>query len=55
MELGHPLHAFDFSLLRGGRIVVRRAGEGETFTTLDSQPRQLAAERLDYLRWRRGR
>jgi phenylalanyl-tRNA synthetase beta chain len=41
MELGHPLHAFDFSLLRGGRIVVKRAGETEVFTTLDSQPRQL--------------
>lgn len=41
MELGHPLHAFDFSLLRGGRIVVRRAGEGEIFTTLDGQQRTL--------------
>jgi phenylalanyl-tRNA synthetase beta chain len=41
MELGHPLHAFDFSLLRGGRIVVRRASDHEMFTTLDSQERQL--------------
>ncbi len=41
VELGHPLHAFDFRLLRGGRIVVRRAGDKEIFTTLDSQPRQL--------------
>ncbi len=41
MELGHPLHAFDFSLLREGRIVVRRASEGEVFTTLDSQQRPL--------------
>lgn len=40
-ELGHPLHAFDFRLLRGGRIVVRRAGAGERFTTLDSQQRTL--------------
>jgi phenylalanyl-tRNA synthetase beta chain len=46
MELGHPLHAFDFDLLRGGRIVVRRAGEGEVFTTLDSQQRQLSAADL---------
>lgn len=46
MELGHPLHAFDFSLLRGGRIVVRRAGEGEVFTTLDSQQRQLKTSDL---------
>ncbi|KIH77398.1 phenylalanyl-tRNA synthetase beta subunit [Geoalkalibacter ferrihydriticus] len=41
MELGHPLHAFDFSLLRGGRILVRRAGDGEKFMTLDSQERTL--------------
>lgn len=41
MELGHPLHAFDFNLLRGGRIIVRAAVEGESFATLDSQMRQL--------------
>lgn len=41
MELGHPLHAFDFKLLRGGRIVVKRAGENEKFVTLDSQERTL--------------
>jgi len=41
MELGHPLHAFDFSLLRGGCIVVKRAGKGEMFTTLDGQSRLL--------------
>ncbi len=43
MELGQPLHAFDFNLLRGRRIVVKRAEEGEVFTTLDGQQRQLAA------------
>ncbi|PLX92894.1 MAG: phenylalanine--tRNA ligase subunit beta [Desulfuromonas sp.] len=41
MELGHPLHAFDFNLLRGKKIVVRRAQDGDVFTTLDSQERQL--------------
>jgi phenylalanyl-tRNA synthetase beta chain len=41
MELGHPLHAFDFRLLRGGRIIVKRAGKGEAFTTLDGQSRPL--------------
>lgn len=46
MELGHPLHAFDFQRLRGGRIVVRCAAEGEKFTTLDSQVRTLAATDL---------
>ena len=41
MELGHPLHAFDFNLLRGKKIVVKRAEEGCEFTTLDEQSRQL--------------
>jgi phenylalanyl-tRNA synthetase beta chain len=35
LALGNPLHAFDFDLLRGGRIVVRRAARGEQMTTLD--------------------
>jgi phenylalanyl-tRNA synthetase beta chain len=41
MEYGHPLHAFDFDRLAEGRIVVRRAGEGELFRTLDGQERTL--------------
>lgn len=43
MELGHPLHAFDYRQVAGGRIVVRKAEEGERFTTLDGQERILAA------------
>ena len=39
MEYGQPLHAFDFRMLEEGRIVVRRAGEGESFTTLDGVTR----------------
>jgi phenylalanyl-tRNA synthetase beta chain len=46
MELGHPLHAFDFNLLRGRRIVVKRASEGTEFSTLDSQKRLLGREDL---------
>lgn len=46
MEYGHPLHAFDFRQLAGGRIVVKRAGEGEKFTTLDGQERLLTAADL---------
>jgi phenylalanyl-tRNA synthetase beta chain len=38
---GSPLHAFDRALLAGGRIVVRRAHEGETLRTLDGTLRQL--------------
>ena len=37
MEYGHPLHAFDFDRLAGGKIIVRRALDGERFTTLDGQ------------------
>ncbi len=46
MELGHPLHAFDFNVLREHRIVVRRAKDGDTFTTLDGQVRNLLASDL---------
>lgn len=46
MEYGHPLHAFDHSLLTGGTIIVRRASEGEPFQTLDGQERILASSDL---------
>jgi phenylalanyl-tRNA synthetase beta chain len=41
LALGNPLHAFDFDTLGGGKIVVRRARQGEEFTTLDGTPRKL--------------
>ena len=41
MELGQPLHAFDFDRLRERRIVVRKAEPGERFTTLDGAERDL--------------
>jgi len=46
MELGQPLHAFDFNLLRGRRILVRRAQDGDQFTTLDGQIRTLMGSDL---------
>lgn len=46
LEFGHPLHAFDFSHLSGGSIIVRRASEGERFTTLDGQERVLKSSDL---------
>ena len=46
MEYGQPLHAFDFELLEEGRIVVRRAKEGEEFVTLDEVKRTLDREML---------
>jgi len=46
LEYGHPLHAFDFRQLAGGKIIVRRSGEGETFKTLDGQERTLKSSDL---------
>ncbi len=41
---GQPLHAFDLDRVAGGRLVVRRAREGEQITTLDGQARTLDSE-----------
>jgi phenylalanyl-tRNA synthetase beta chain len=41
LGLGNPLHAFDHAKLAGGRIVVRRAREGERLRTLDGVDREL--------------
>ena len=45
-EMGQPIHAFDFDLLKGHRIVVRRARSGEQITTLDGFDRELSTEML---------
>jgi phenylalanyl-tRNA synthetase beta chain len=39
LTAGQPLHAFDLDEVRGSRIVVRRARDGETMTTLDDVER----------------
>ena len=46
IETGQPLHAFDYDCLKGKRIVVRRAYEGEEIVTLDNQLRKLNPEML---------
>lgn len=40
-EYGQPMHAFDYDLLANHEIVVKCAGEGDTFQTLDEQERKL--------------
>jgi phenylalanyl-tRNA synthetase beta chain len=46
LEMGQPLHAFDYDRLSENRIEVRRAKKGETFTTLDGMKRDLDPETL---------
>jgi phenylalanyl-tRNA synthetase beta chain len=46
IELGQPMHAFDFKRLAGGQIRVRTARPGETITTLDGQSRRLEPDML---------
>jgi phenylalanyl-tRNA synthetase beta chain len=41
---GQPLHAFDLDRIAGGRLIVRRAREGEHVQTLDGQSRTLDAQ-----------
>lgn len=40
-ESGQPMHAYDLDTIAGHEIIVRRAENGEKFTTLDGQERQL--------------
>ena len=46
LEYGHPMHAFDLDRVRGAKIVVRRAREGERLKTLDGIERTLVADDL---------
>ncbi len=51
LESGQPLHAFDYKLLKGNganppKIIIRRANEGEKFTTLDGKERALTNQML---------
>lgn len=46
LEIGQPLHAFDYDQIAGKKIIVRAAQEGENFITLDDKTRSLTSEDL---------
>ena len=46
LEYGQPMHAFDYRYVKGGRIIVRRAEEGEHLTTLDGKEHILNGNHL---------
>ena len=43
LEMNHPIHAYDERDVNGRTFIIREAKDGETFTTLDNNPRQLKA------------
>lgn len=45
-EYGQPMHAFDYDQLGGRQIIVKRAGDGDKFQTLDGQERSLDSTML---------
>lgn len=46
LEMGQPMHAFDADEIGGGKIVVRRAKQGEKITTLDEKQFTLCPDNL---------
>jgi phenylalanyl-tRNA synthetase beta chain len=45
-ELGQPMHAFDYSEIKGEKIIVRRAEKGTDFTTLDGEKHSMLGNEL---------
>jgi len=46
LEYGQPLHAFDYEKIRGKKIIVRRATDGEIIVSLDGVERVLSRDML---------
>ena len=46
LEIGEPMHAFDINSVEGKHIIVRRAKDNETITTLDEEKRKLDSSML---------
>ena len=45
-EIGKPTHVFDLDLIEGGKLIIRRARNGETLKTLDGVDRKLTSDDL---------
>ena len=45
-EYGQPMHAYDLDTIEGSEIIVRRANDGDKFTTLDGEERNLDSDVL---------
>ncbi len=46
LELGQPMHAFDYERLAGGKIRIRKAKKGEKILLLDGETKELTADQL---------
>lgn len=46
IELGHPMHAYDYDKITGKKLIARRAIEGEELHTLDDTSRKAKGEML---------
>lgn len=46
LELGQPMHAYDLRNVHGGKLIVRRARDGERMEAIDHQERMLNSEML---------
>lgn len=46
LEYGQPIHAFDINQVKGGKIIVENAADGEKFSTLDENERELTKDML---------
>ena len=45
-EYGQPMHSYDYDLIAGHKIIVRRAEDGEKFVTLDGQEHEMDSRML---------
>ncbi|MBQ3520878.1 MAG: phenylalanine--tRNA ligase subunit beta [Firmicutes bacterium] len=46
LEYGQPIHAFDINQVKGSKIIVENAADGDKFTTLDENEREMTKDML---------